>query len=298
MKKAITRGLALLLLCASIFALPIHAAAASALESMEQTRETAPKYDFPAGSASVIIELDGKIVLDGEAAIIDSVTYVPVRSASELFGAESISWNASTRIATVKKGNTTIKIGDRQSYIEASGRYFYFATPTKNISDRLFVPIRALAKAFCVEVDWDADRRTVLLENTGKTLQNGSEYYNSDDLYWLSRIISAESAGEPLLGKIAVGNVVINRKASPSYPNSIYGVIFDRRGGTQFSPVSFGTIYNKPTAESVLAAKICLDGYSVDTGILFFMNPKIATNSWISNNRPFAFRVGNHYFFY
>ena len=294
MKKFTVRGLALLILCASLLALPIYAAEDTGVQDVR----TEWKYKFPQGAASVTIELDGMRVLGGEAAIIDSVTYVPVRSFSELLGAESISWSNSTRTATVKKGNTTIKISDRQSYIEASGRYFYSSAPIRNIDDRLFVPVRLIASAFCVEVEWDGARRTVVLESTGKTLKSGADYYNSDDLYWLSRIISAESSGEPLLGKIAVGNVVLNRKASPSYPGTVYGVIFDRRGGTQFSPVSLGTIYKQPTAESVVAAKICLEGYSVDSGILFFMNPRIATNNWIANNRPFAFRIGNHYFFY
>ena len=51
------------------------------------------KYDFPEGAAEVNIELDGRRILDGEAAIIDSVTYVPLRSFSELCGAEDIGWD-------------------------------------------------------------------------------------------------------------------------------------------------------------------------------------------------------------
>ena len=223
---------------------------------------------------------------------------MPLRSFCELVGANSIEWDAKNRVATVKKTNTTVKISDRLPYVEASGRYFYSSEPIKNISDRLFVPIRLLCSALCVDVGWNGSSRTVELKSTNKTLTSGSAFYNSDDVYWLSRIIHAESGGEPLLGKIAVGNVVLNRKASKMYPNTIYGVIFDRKNGTQFSPVSMGTIYNTPSAESVIAAKICLEGYSVDTNILFFMNPKIATNNWIAQNRPFAFKIGNHYFFY
>ena len=44
----------------------------------------------------------------------------------------------------------------------------------------------------------------------------------------MSRIIHAESGAEPFDGKIAVGNVVLNRVESKQYPNTIYGVIFDR----------------------------------------------------------------------
>lgn len=76
--------------------------------------------------------------------------------------------------------------------------------------------------------------------------------YNADDLYWLARIISAESRGESLDGKIAVGNVVLNRVASSDFPDTIYGVIFDDRWGGQFEPVRNGTIYQTPTEDSVL----------------------------------------------
>ena len=262
------------------------------------TAVSAAEYDFPQGSSPVNVTLDGKQVLKGEASIINSVTYVPVRSFSELMGADDISWNAKTRTATVKTGNYNIYLTSGALYIGANGRYFFTVEKILNINDRLFVPIRAIAKAFSVNVDWDANTRTVVLTSTKKALTSGDNYYNSTDLYWLSRIISAEASGESLVGQIAVGNVVLNRKASSMYPNTVYGVIFDRTGGTQFSPVSMGTIYRTPSESSVIAAKICLDGYSVDTNILFFMNPKISTSNWISKNRPFAFTLGRHDFYY
>ena len=306
MKNFLIKGIAALMIIASLSALPIYATddisnenkIENELSEISRAQKSKFIYDFPENAASVSIELDGRQILDGEAAIINSVTYVPLRSFSELAGANSIEWDAKNRVATVKKSNTTVKISDRLQYVEASGRYFYSSEPIKNISDRLFVPIRLLCSALCVDVKWNAASRTVELKSTNKTLTSGSSFYSSDDVYWLSRIIHAESGGEPLLGKIAVGNVVLNRKESKMYPNTIYGVIFDRKNGTQFSPVSMGTIYNTPSAESVVAAKICLEGYSVDSNILFFMNPKIATNNWIAQNRPFAFKIGNHYFFY
>ena len=257
----------------------------------------AQKYNFPEGAADVNITLNSRAVLDGEAAIIDSVTYVPLRSFSELCGANSVSWDASTRTATVKKYNLVAKISDRKNYIEANGRYIYLTAPVKNIDDRLFVPIRPISLIFSLDVDWNSNSRTVVLKNTTKVFKSAKEVYNENDLYWLARIINAEAGGESLIGKIAVGNVVINRKNSRSFPNSIYGVIFDRKYGTQFSPVAIGTIYKTPNAESIIAAKICLEGYTVSDEILYFMNPRLATSNWISKNRPFAFRIGNHNFY-
>jgi N-acetylmuramoyl-L-alanine amidase len=257
----------------------------------------APKYDFPDGAVEVDVTLNSRSVLEGEAVIIDSVTYVPLRSFSELCGADSVSWNAKSRTATVKKYNLVANISDKLNYIEANGRYIYLVNPVKNIDDRLFLPIRPLSLIFSLDVEWNANNRTVVLKNASKTFAPARNFYNENDLYWLSRIINAEAAGEPLMGKIAVGNVIMNRKRSSSYPNTIYGVIFDRKYGTQFSPVSMGTIYRTPNAESIIAAKICLEGYSISDEILYFMNPRLATSNWISKNRPFAFRIGNHNFY-
>ncbi|MBR3894382.1 MAG: cell wall hydrolase [Clostridia bacterium] len=166
-----------------------------------------------------------------------------------------------------------------------------------NLNGHMYVPIRPLARAFEEDLTWNASARCVELKTVGETRAIVPASYNSNDVYWLSRIISAESKGEPLRGQIAVGNVVLNRVRSRSYPNTIYGVIFDRKHGTQFSPVSFGTIYNPPSESAVIAAKICLEGYTLSDEILFFMNPRISTNNWISKNRPYAFTIGNHDFY-
>ena len=252
---------------------------------------------FPTGSSAVSIQLDGKQVLAGRSALINSVTYVAIRDFTDMLGGFEISWDAKTRTAVITKGThvVTATVGDK--YVYAQGRCFYTVEPIMIIEDSMFLPVRAIAKALGVEVSWDNTTRSVTLKDTGVLPRSGSDFYNADDLYWLSRIISAEAQGESLLGQIAVGNVVLNRKAHPSYPNTIYGVIFDRKHGTQFSPVSMGTIYQKPTASSIIAAKICLEGYSLSNRILFFMNPKIATNHWISQNRTFEFRIGNHVFY-
>ena len=247
--------------------------------------------------AAVNVTLDGKPILKGQAVIINSVTYVPLRSFSELMGADKITWNAKTNTASVTKGSMTMYVTSGALYISANDRYFFTVEKILNVSGRLYVPIRAIAEPFCASVGWDASSRTVEVRTSGKAFVDGKNFYNSDDVYWLSRIISAEASGESLEGKIAVGSVVLNRKESRQYPNTIYGVIFDRKGGTQFTPVASGTIYKTPTQESIIAAKICLEGYNTDEAILFFMNPRIATSNWISKNRPFAFRIGNHDFY-
>ena len=252
---------------------------------------------FPEGSTPTQVYLDGKAVLEGECIILQSVTYVPLRNFCNLFQDCKISWNAKTSTATVKSDALTMTVQSGAIYITANGHVYYTVGAVRNLNGHLYVPIRPLARAFDLELEWNAKARRVELDSTGSTGGVSAASYNKDDLYWLSRIISAEAKGEPLLGQIAVGNVVLNRVRHRDYPNTIYGVIFDRKHGTQFSPVSFGTIYNPPTESAIVAAKICLEGYSVSDSALFFLNPRLATNNWIVKNRPYAFTIGNHDFY-
>ena len=252
---------------------------------------------FPPNASPTRVYLDGKELLPGECIILQSVTYVPLRKFCNLFADCEISWNAKTSTATVKTKDLTMTVQSGAIYITANGHYFYTVGEVRNLGGHLYVPIRPLARALALSVNWNAKQRHVELAREGNVRAVAPATYNKDELYWLSRIISAEAKGEPLLGQIAVGNVVLNRVDSPSYPNTIYGVIFDRKYGTQFSPVSLGTIYQAPSASAVIAAKICLEGYRISDQILFFLNPRIATNHWIEQARPYAFTIGNHQFY-
>ena len=117
------------------------------------------------------------------------------------------------------------------------------------------------------------------------------------DLYWLSRIISAESRGETLTGQIAVGNVVLNRVKSAEFPNSIPAVIFDRKHDVQFTPVSNGTVYLPPTAQSVEAAKRALSGESTAGRAMYFYAPALSQGVWINANRTYLMTIGCHRFY-
>ncbi|MBQ3014310.1 MAG: cell wall hydrolase [Clostridia bacterium] len=252
----------------------------------------------PKESVETDVYLDGIEILDGDCVIWRDTTFVPLRKFCNLFDGCSFSWDSKTNTATVKTASgMTLIIQSGALYIWANGHYFYTVEAVQNWGGSLYVPIRPLARAFNATLAWNNSLRAVELQSAAGKPMVAWASYNEDDLYWLARIISAESKGEPLKGQIAVGNVVLNRVRHKSYPNTIYGVIFDRKHGTQFSPVSFGTIYNKPTESAIIAAKICLEGYSISNTALFFMNPRIATTNWISKNRPYAFTIGNHDFY-
>ena len=51
---------------------------------------------------------------------------------------------------------------------------------------------------------------------------------NDANVELLARLISAEARGEPYIGQVAVGAVVMNRTRHPSFPSTISGVIYQR----------------------------------------------------------------------
>lgn len=230
--------------------------------------------------------------------LIEEKTMIPLLEFCKIMdGASSVS-SFDGGVLTIRTRGISVSAKEGDFYIEANGRCFYTDVSCRLIDGVLYVPIRAAARAFDAKVAWSDATRSVAITDNGGVCAAADEIYWDGSVLWLSRIIYAESRGEPLLGKIAVGNVVMNRVESYQFPNTIYGVIFDRKYGIQFTPVATGTIYNNANAECIRAAKMVLEGMSVNDGVLYFVNPKIATNSWVQKNRTFAFSIGNHYFYY
>lgn len=247
------------------------------------------------GGVSVYI---GGEKFSGNVQVSNDATYVGVRKfATAMDSSAKVTYNSSTKTITIKTSKLTVEVKNGSNYIVANGRYLYFDKPIYMHNGIMYAPILLLYKAFGAKISWDSAIHGFKVTRGSGTIASGDSYYREDEVFWLARIITAESQGEPLRGKIAVGNVILNRVNSSAYPNTIYGVIFDKKYGVQFSPAANGTIYNTPTAESVIAAKICLEGYSISDKILYFVNPKKAPNSWISKNGTLFTTIGNHAFY-
>lgn len=220
---------------------------------------------------------------------INGVTYASLRSLCQVLtpGAQ-VSWNGYS--ATVyKEGVLSLTAVPGQDYIVANGRYL----PTDGIVARngaVLLPLNTIVKATDATCVWVGGKLELTTGSGG--ILSADQFYNADDLYWLSRIIYAESGNQPLSGKIAVGNVVLNRVKSSRFPNSVYGVIFQRN---QFSPVQNGTIKRTPNAESVMAAKLCLDGAVELDNVLWFN--RAGLKSWASRNRTFVATIAQHSFY-
>lgn len=137
-------------------------------------------------------------------------------------------------------------------------------------------------------------------QNTDRTISrgNGLQMINPDDLYWLSRIIHAEARGETYQGKVAVGNVVVNRVKTEGFPDTIKAVVFEYTNGTpQFSPVADGSIYLTPDEESIQAAKDALAGARPVGNATYFFNPTKVPTSWISKTKTYVTTIGDHVFY-
>ena len=247
---------------------------------------------------TVEVRLEGEKILNGEAYLVSGITYVPLRSVCERMG-DAVEWEEKTRTARVYGINMDISVTEGEHYIEVNGRYFYCQRGNIIINGRLFVPIRVISKAYGLEVLWEMTETggVVHLTRSGKRAESAENIYDGEVLYWLSRIISAESRGESLEGQIAVGNVVMNRARHESFPNTVYDVIFDKKFGVQFTPTINGTIYEEPYEISVIAAKICLEGYTLSEDIIYFLNIEASENLWVPNNRDFVMTLGCHTFY-
>ncbi len=124
--------------------------------------------------------------------------------------------------------------------------------------------------------------------------QSNSGYngYSSSDYRLLARLISAEARGEPYMGQVAVGAVVLNRIEHPSFPNSISGVIYQKGA---FSCIDDGQ-FNVAVADSAYsAARDALNGLDPSSGAIYYFNPSTATSSWIWS-RPLIKVIGKHRF--
>ncbi|MCG8513153.1 MAG: cell wall hydrolase [Halanaerobiales bacterium] len=114
-----------------------------------------------------------------------------------------------------------------------------------------------------------------------------------EDLELLARVIHGEARGEPFIGQVAVGAVVINRVISPYFPDTFRGVIYQRR---QFSAVADGQINLKPNRTAYRAAREALKGTDPTMGAMYYYNPKFAKYQWWFQKRRFLVTIGDHIF--
>lgn len=119
------------------------------------------------------------------------------------------------------------------------------------------------------------------------------------ELYYLSHCIEIEAEGEGLNGKIAVANVLINRKNSNKFPNSFKGIVSEKVGETyQFSSYNSPNFTSKKISiETLEAIREALNGKNLVGNATYFCNVEICNSSWFENSLKKVTKIGNHTFY-
>lgn len=113
-----------------------------------------------------------------------------------------------------------------------------------------------------------------------------------EEIRLLAAAINGEGRGEPYEGQVAIGAVILNRVASPKFPNTISGVIYQRGA---FDAVADGQINLTPNSSAFRAARDAVNGWDPTDGALYYWNPATATSQWIWTV-PITTRIGRHVF--
>ena len=241
-----------------------------------------------------ILANDEPLAMDAPVAVIHQTTYVSYWPVVKAFYPEATaSWENGR--AVVRAEGLVMEIQPGTNYIMANGRYLYLPYGVQLSGNILTVPVRTLCQILGVDVGWDGELGVVSLHANGTgPIAPAESFYNANDLYWLTRIIYAESGNQPLSGQIAVGNVIMNRVASPAFPNTVYDVIHQRN---QFTPVRNGSINKTPDEEAEIAAKLVLEGAETAGGSLYFINPRVSGGSWVARTRNYVTTIASHAFY-
>ena len=270
-------------------------------EQIEQTEPQTGAEILPEPAPAP--DLDRILLLDGQPVpklvgrhTVNGMTYVSLKVMSQqLDTTAQVSWDHATGTVTVTTQALTLTAKEGQLYIVANDRYLYMPEGVRVVDGQMFVCLDALAKAFGATTGWDGEAGTFLVNRGTGAIVSGDEYYREDELFWLSRVIFAESGNQILEGKMAVGNVVLNRVNHPTWPDTIYGVISQRN---QFSTFRNGRLGNRiPNAESIIAAKLVLDNGVVDEVRDAYFFDTFLRSSWAARNKAVLASIGGHRFY-
>ncbi len=160
-----------------------------------------------------------------------------------------------------------------------------YGTKTKNA-------VIAFQRDAGLQVDGVAGQETLKALGVQNGSSNSYGDYSSADYELLARIISAEARGEPYLGQVAVGAVVLNRIEHPSFPDTLSGVVYQNGA---FSCLYDGQFHEEVADSAYTAARDALNGLDPSGGAIYYYNPKTATSKWIFS-RPVITTIGEHVF--
>lgn len=212
-------------------------------------------------------------------------------SAGAAWGVYSHGFGEKSIYALSRLGSTGSEVRQIQTVLKRIGLYYgaidgIYGTQTKNA-------VTQFQRNCGITVDGIAGPVTLLYLGLGgsSTTSNTTKYSNSD-IQLLAKVISAEARGESYEGQVAVGAVVLNRVASPSFPDTISGVVYQNGA---FSCVYDSNWYQPVAESSQRAAKDALNGWDPTGGALYYYNPAKTSNRWMLS-RTVVKVIGSHRF--
>ncbi len=149
--------------------------------------------------------------------------------------------------------------GDGSDYYTAETEYYTLETEYTTPETEYYAP----------ETEYTAPETEYTAPETESTESSAAEV-SSSDLDLLAALIYCEAGNQPMEGKIAVGQVVMNRVASSSFANSIHDVIYE---SGQFTPAYSGQlagVIGSAPSDCYDAALAAMNGEGTVGGALYF----------------------------
>jgi len=142
------------------------------------------KITVHAQENSVKVYLDGVLIIfDVQPQIVNDRTMVPLRFISEKLGA-TVNWDDGTKTATLVKSSDTIIVKIDSETMLVNQSPVTLDTPPIIIDSRTLVPLRAIAEAFHIAVNWDNEKFAVNIVTSAESLfgekrvhKNGRKHY-------------------------------------------------------------------------------------------------------------------------
>ena len=111
---------------------------------------------------------------------------------------------------------------------------------------------------------------------------------NEEDLYWLTHVLTGECHTYSWEHQVAVGSVVLNRVADPNYPDTIQGVIKDRKHGIQYACYWDGNFQREPTARNWAVAEYLLtNGSQAPANVIYQSQKRQGSGVWKKIDKTF-----------
>ena len=117
--------------------------------------------------------------------------YIPTRAAANALGA-SYSYDKNSGTSVMKLSGLTVSFTNGNYTVMANDRPLFAMMPTVIMNDgRMYIPAEAFAKATGLTLS--ASGSSISLTGTLRPIAHASSFYREDEVFWLARIIQAES---------------------------------------------------------------------------------------------------------